>query len=114
MKDLDLGRQADLFHLHKRVPDRNDFDPDYNILKSVNFKHYTLHEFHNCDTFQNISNKSFSFLHCNIRSLNWLTTQKNSLINTSIPGFSFFSKPTPLQKGGVGFYVAQNVNFLSR
>ena len=58
------------FHRFSNLPRLNDFDPDNNIPNSVNFKYYTLHEFHKCDAFHNISNNSFYFLHCNIRSLN--------------------------------------------
>lgn len=143
-RSMDINRLADLPQFDfvssiSNLPSLNDFDPDNNIPNNVNFKYYTPHEFHACDAFRNISSRSFSFLHCNIRSLNanydklsnllsnldhpfkliglsetWFNTQRDPLINTSLPGFRFLSQPTQFEKGGVGFYVAEDLNFVHR
>ena len=128
--------QFDTISTISNLPNLNDFDPDNNIPNNVNFKYYTPHDFH-CAEFCNIpSNKSLSFLHCNVRSLNanfdklhnllssldypfkiiglsetWISTHKDLIINPSIPGFKVLSQPTKFNAGGVGFYIAENLNF---
>lgn len=53
------------------VPHLTDFDVDYNMPSDMNFRYYSTHDFHSDRTVNECSSepKSFSVLHCNIRSL---------------------------------------------
>ena len=106
-----------------------------------NFRYYSSHDFHSDHDIIECSSdaKSFSALHCNIRSLaanydNMLTmlsdlnfsfsliglsetkikSDKNNLLNISIPGYNFLSQPSSTNAGGVGFYVKSSLNHTLR
>ena len=136
---IDETRLSDLSHFDtvssiSNIPNLNDIYPDSNIPSQVDFTYYIPHQFHSNPELSNTSHKSISFFHCNIRSLTanfdhlnnllnnldhpfniiglsetWITTQKDPLINLSIPGF--ISQPTKFRSGGVGFFIDQNLMF---
>ena len=109
-----------------------NLDVDLNMPADINFSYYTLHDVHsNPDIFDCLSsNNAFSILNSNIRSLSsnfedfntmlselyfpfsviGLTETKikvdqQPLLNIDLPGYSFFSKPTLSNAGGVGFHI---------
>ena len=51
------------------LPNLNEVDVDLNFPTHINSKYYTPHELHSSPDICNLSDKSLSFLHCNIRSL---------------------------------------------
>lgn len=121
------------------LPNLNEFDPDLNIPTNINSKHYTPHEFHSSTDLCNLSDKSISFLHGNIRSLSanvenfqrmlntlnhsfkiiglsetWISFNKDTIANLFLPGFDFISQPIKFSIGGVGFYIAYTLRYTIR
>ena len=123
------------------IPHLTDLDIDLNMPTDQNFRYYSSHDFHSDHDIIECSSdaKSFSALHCNIRSLaanydNMLTmlsdlnfsfsliglsetkikSDKNNLLNISIPGHNFLSQPSSTNAGGVGFYVKSGLNHTLR
>ena len=106
----------------------------------TNFGYYSTHEFHsNEDIRSTISDRTFSALHFNIRSLSanfddfyhMLCDMKYSFsvialsetkikagidpfLNTNLPGYSFLSQPSMSNAGGVGFYIKDNLSYIKR
>ena len=120
------------------TPHLNDLDIDLNLPSDNNFAYYTTNDYHNNhDINECLSDpRSFSALHCNIRSL--VANRDNlvhmlsslyfpfSLIGLSemkfrdnqdpltiiqIAGYEFVSKPSLSNAGGVAFYIKKNLNF---
>ena len=109
----------------------SQIDPESNLPSMVNFKYYSTHDFHQSSEISSLfSNKSFSIIHCNIRSLakNYdslvsmldelqlsfdviglseikFKIDKDQLVNTSSPNYKFVSQPSRYEAGGVGFYI---------
>ena len=118
--------------------DGDSFIPPY----CLDFNYYSSHTFHDNPDIKEafLSKSAFSIIHCNIRSLranfdsltnmlselNYypctiiglsetiLINNKDSLINTDIPGYTFISQPTNSSAGGVGLYVKQDLNYTIR
>lgn len=70
MLKLDNLPRFDIVTSFSRIPSLNEVDIDQQLPNQVNFKYYSTHEFHVNTEFQNhFTNKSFSALHSDIRSL---------------------------------------------
>ena len=119
----------------ENIPNLTDVDAERNIPSQTNFKNYSTHDFHNDEDISNsFSDKSFSVLHLNIRSLqanalsNFLCdlqyqfsligltetkqkTGKDQTSNTTLPGYNFISQPSESHAGGSGFFIQENINF---
>ena len=121
-------------------PNLQSFDIDLQLPSTTNFRYYSSHEFHsNNDIQSSLSDKTFSALHFNIRSVarnfeqflillndmnhNFsvigLTETKIKLgmdpyMNTSLPGYNFISQPTLSNAGGVGFFIKDNYSYAIR
>ena len=119
----------------ENIPNLTDVDAERNIPSQTNFKNYSTHDFHNDEDISNsFSDKSFSVLHLNIRSLqanalsNFLCdlqyqfsligltetkqkTGKDQTSNTTLPGYNFISQPSESHAGGSGFLIQENINF---
>ena len=103
----------------------------------MSFQYYNSHDFHdNHYINEYFSDKCFSALHCNIRSLvaNFDNFQhmlselylpfsimglteiklKVFLPNIEMPGYSFTFQPSLSNAGGVGFYIKQDHLFTTR
>jgi hypothetical protein len=117
------------------LPNVNDIDPDLDIPSQINSKYYTPHGFHSSFELPNLSDKSLSFLHCNIRSISknfdsfqqmlstldhpfkmiglsetWNSIDKDTPIsNVFLPGFKFISQPTKFSVGGVSLLIADRL-----
>ena len=115
-------------------------DPDINLPSSTNFKYYTTQDFLDSNQIQAcVNSKSFSVLHCNIRSLaaNYdklshmldelkhsfsiigLTETKHKLdreqmYQNNLPEYDFISQPSHTNAGGTGFYVKTNLSYSLR
>ena len=114
------------------IPHLTNLDVDLNMPTDQNFNDYSVHDFHSSHDIIECSSqeKSFSALHCNIRSLSsnqdnfshmlacldfpftliGLTETKirineSPIINVNIPGYYFVSEPTLSNAGGVGFTI---------
>ena len=116
-----------------RIPHLTNADSDHNMPSEFNFNYYSTHDFHsNHDIYESsLDSRSFSALHCNIRSLQGnydnlaqlccpnysflfqslevsetkFMTNKDILTNLDLPGYDFISQPSLSNAGGVGFYV---------
>ena len=99
--------------------------------------YFNSHRFHSLPQLQDSGcKKSFSILHCNIRSIQanfdnlnqtvervkiylqcyWFIrdlakSSDNQCNNVDLPGYSFISQPTTLRAGGVGLYIKNNLRF---
>ena len=115
-------------------------DIDLNLPSVTNFGYYSIHEFHsNEDIRSTISDKAFSALHFNIRSLaanfdyffemlsdmNYsfsviglsetkIIVGMDSYLNTNLPGYCFLSQPSMSNAGGVGLYIKDNLSYIKR
>ena len=95
----------------------------------VNFNYFDIHKFHCSPEINSCSNKAFSLLSCNIRSIQanfdnleqflndlncpfniislsetWINRSNEQISNLDLPGYSFLSQPTTQREGGVGMY----------
>ncbi|XP_048586388.1 uncharacterized protein LOC125568354 [Nematostella vectensis] len=140
---IDRVRLENLPHLDivssLNSPNLSDFDLDINIPSQINSKYYSPHEFHSSYELSNLSDKSLSLLHCNIRSISknfdklqdmlstlnhpfklialsetWHSDCREHIANCSLPGFTYISKPTKFSVGGVGLFIADSFNFILR
>ena len=115
-------------------------DIDWQIPSNVNFKYYSIEDFHDDPEIQEIINeKSLSVLHCNIRSLsanhNKLSVMLSELgspfslialtetkikygedliTNVDIPGYTFVSQPSYSNAGGLGLFVKNDLKYTIR
>lgn len=118
----------------------SNIDIDLNLPFVTNFGYYSIHEFHSNEDIQStISDKAFSALHFNIRSLaanfdyffqmlsdmNYsfsviglsetkIKVGMDSYLNTNLPGYCFLSQPSMSNAGGVGFYIKDNLSYIKR
>ena len=118
----------------------SNIDIDLNVPFVTNFGYYPIHEFHSNEDIQSpISDKAFSALHFNIRSLaanfdyffqmlsdmNYsfsviglsetkIKVGMDSYLNTNLPGYCFLSQPSMSNAGGVGFYIKDNLSYIKR
>ena len=121
-------------------PNLSSIDIDLNLPSVTNFGYYSTHEFHsNEDIKSTISDRAFSALHFNIRSLSanfddffhMLSDMKYSFsviglsetkikvgidpfLNTNLPGYYFLSQPSMSNAGGVGFYIKDDLSCIKR
>ena len=105
-----------------------------------NFNYFTTHDFHvNKDISDCLSNNAFSFLNCNIRSIQAnidnlinmlselyfplsvvgltetkLKIDQEEILNINIPGYNFLSQPSPSNAGGVGVFVKNGISYSCR
>ena len=115
-------------------------DVDLHLPYDMSFQYYNPHEFHdNHYINEYFSDKCFSALHCNIRSLSAnldnlqhmlsdlylpfsivglteikLKVDQSFLCNIEIPGYSFSFQPSLSNAGGVGFYIKEDQLFTNR
>ena len=106
----------------------------------INFNYYSTNYFYNnLDIADCLLHNSFSFLHCNIRSLSAnldnlshllyelncsfrligltetkLITSRDAVGNLNLPGYQFVSQPSLSNAGGVGFYILDQYSFSFR
>ena len=97
----------------------------------INFNYYSTNDFHNNQEIANcFSEKHFSFIHCNVRSISAnldnltnmlnelhypftivgltetkLNISKDSIDNIDLPGYQFLSQPSLSNAGGAGIFV---------
>ena len=126
----------DLSTFINNYPNLSSIDIDLNLPSVTNFGYYSTHEFHSSEDIRStISDKTFSALHFNIRSLSanfddffhmlcdlkysfsviGLSETKlkvgiDSFVNTNLPGYHFLSQPSMSNAGGVGFYIKDNLS----
>ena len=119
------------------IPHLTNIDPEANIPSKVNFNYFNTHDFHCSPDLQSSnSQKSFSILNCNIRSIHanfdnltqmlhdlnytfsiiglsetWISATHNQSMNIDLPGYSFVSQPTTQRAGGVGLYINNDLLF---
>ena len=105
-----------------------------------NFNYFTTHDFHvNKDISDCLSNNAFSFLNCNIRSIQAnidnlinmlselyfplsvvgltetkLKIDQEEILNINIPGDNFLSQPSLSNAGGVGVFVKNGISYSCR
>lgn len=123
----------DIFSLNTKQS--TDINPDLQCFDKLRSNYYSPHSF---SAFKKSVKKSFSILHCNIRSLQLHKEQlethlldelnfdfdilgisetkikSSSLernLNLNIPGYSFEFVPTPLASGGVGMYINKRLHY---
>lgn len=135
LPQLDLIDKLNSFH------NLSDIDPDENLPTQTNFKYYTTQEFAKDEQIKSCtnSNKCFSALHANIRSLNAnfdnltqllvelnntfsvigltetnLQSSRDQQLNVSIPGYEFISQPSLSRYGGASFFVSKRLNYSVR
>ena len=121
-----------------RIPHLTNADLDHNMPSEFNFNYYSTHDFHsNHDIYESsLDSRSFSALHCNIRSLQGnhdnlahmlselqfsfsviglsetkFMTNKDILTNLDLPGYDFIPQPSLSNAGGVGFYLKNNLTY---
>ena len=130
----------DLSSFINNNPNLSSIDIDLNLPSLTNFGYYSTHEFHfNEDIRSAISDRTFSTLHFNIRSLSanfddffhmlcdlkysfpvfGLSETKfkvgiDSFFNTNLPGYYFLSQPSMSNAGDVGFYIKDNLSYNKR
>ena len=118
-------------------PNLSSIDIDLNVPSVTNFGYDSTHEFHcNEDIRSTISDRTFSALHFNIRSLSanfadffhmvcdmkysfsviGLSKTKievgiDPFLNTNLPGYHFLSQPSLSNAGEVGFYIKDNLSY---
>ena len=102
-----------------------------------NFNYFGTHDFHvNKDISACLSNNAFSFLNCNMRSIQAnidnlikmpselyfplsiigltetkLKIDKEEILNINIPGYNFLSQPSLSNAGGVGIFVKNGISY---
>ena len=134
---LDLLPKLELTETTSKIPFLFDVDADHNMPLNLNFKYYSVHDFHSDNEINNYtSSDAFSMLHCNTRSISAnfdalnqllcdlnhsfsiiglsetkLKVDKENLSNISLRGYTFLSNPSLTNAGGVGLYVKNNLNF---
>ena len=112
----------------------NSIDPDLNLPLQANFNYYSTNDFRSNDMIENCtSRKYFSVLHSNIRSLDanldnltQMLTELNhnfsliglsetkykldrdQVLNSQIPGYSFVSQPSLSNAGALVFLFEIN------
>lgn len=111
------------------IPHLSNSDPESNTPSKVNFNY----EISSC------SNKAFSLLNCNIRSIQanfdnlmqllnylnypfhivslletWLNRSNEQISNLDLPGYSFLSQPTAQRAGRVGMYINNGIQYSVR
>ena len=122
------------------IPHLTNIDPEANIPSKVNFNYFNTHDFHCSPNLQSSnSQKSFSILNCNIRSIHvnynnltqmlhdlnytfsiiglsetWISATHNQSMNIDLPGYSFVSQPTTRRAGGAGLYINNDLLFKVR
>lgn len=118
----------------------SNIDVDEQLPVATNFNYYSTHSFHSDQEIQlSCTNKSFSVLHHNIRSLEAnfdsfsqllndlklsfsviglsetrLIKNKDHINNINIPGYQFLSQPTTSAAGGVGLYIKSSLLYNKR
>ena len=127
--------------LTSRIPQLSYSDIDRNIPFETNFSYYTPDQFHNNLELRDsiINPKSFTVLHCNIRSLSKnhdnltnllsliqhpfsiigisetkIIKDHDCLTNIQLSEYSFESQPTSSNAGGVGLYISNNLSYSIR
>ena len=134
---LDLLPKLELTETTSKIPFLFDVDADHNMPLNLNFKYYSVHDFHSDNEINNYtSSDAFSMLHCNTSSISAnfdalnqllcdlnhsfsiiglsetkLKVDKENLSNISLRGYTFLSNPSLTNAGGVGLYVKNNLNF---
>ena len=121
------------------IPHLSSSDPESNTPSKVNFNYFDIHKFHCSPEINSYSNKAFSLLNCNIRSiqanfdnlvqflndLNYpfdiinlsetlLNRSNDQISNLDLPGYSFLSQPTTQRAGGVGMYIKKGIQYSVR
>ena len=112
------------------IPQLSNSDPESNTPSKVNFNCFDIHKFHCSPEINSCSNKEFSLLNCNIRSIQanfdnleqflndlnypfniislsetWINRSNEKISNLDLPSYSFLSQPTTQRAGGVGMYI---------
>ena len=121
-----------------KIPHLTDADIDHNMPFEFNFNCYSIHDFHSNDDIyeSSLDPRSFSALHCNIRSIQGkydnfahmlsklqfsfsviglsetkFMIDKDILTYIDLPGYDFISQPSLSNAGGVGFYVRKKSTY---
>ena len=112
-------------------------DPESNTPSKVNFNYFDIHKFHSSPEISSCSNKAYSLLNCNIRSIQanfdnlvqflndlnypfniislsetWLNRANEQISKLDLPGYSFLSQPTIQRAGGVGMYIKKGIQYI--
>ena len=120
------------------IPHLSNFDPESNTPFKVNFNYFDIRKFHSSPEINSCSNKAFSLLNCNIRSIQanfdnlvqllsdlnfpfdiisisetWLRSSEQ-IANFDLPGYSFLSQSATLRAGGVGLYIKNGIQYSVR
>ena len=134
----DLPRFEIISKLKDSTASLANIDTEINFPSQTNFKYYSSHEFHDSSEIKStISNNPFSTLHCNIRSLfanfelfttmlveiNYpfsviglseiKTKEKGNVMNTSLPGYTFYSKTKFKRSRGRWFFHSRKSSIYS-
>ena len=105
------------------IPQLSNSDPESNTPSKVNFNYFDIHKFHSSPEISSCSNKAFSFLNCNMRSVQanfnnpvqllndlnypfhiislsetWLNRSNEQISNLDLPGYSFLSLSTTTKR----------------
>ena len=121
------------------IPHLSNSDPESNTPSKVNFNYFDIHKFHCSPEINSCSNKAFSLLNCNIRSIQanfdnleqflndlnypfniislsetWINRSNEQISNLDLPGYSFLSQPTTQRAGGVGMYIKKGIQYSVR
>ena len=117
------------------IPHLFNFDLESNTPSKVNFNYFDIHKFNSSPEINSSSNKAFSLLNCDIRSIQanfdnlvqllsdlnfpfniisisetWLRSSEQ-IANFDLPGYSFLSQSTTLRAGGVGLYIKNGIQY---
>ena len=121
------------------IPHLSNSDPESNTPSKVNFNYFDIHKFHCSPEINSCSNKAFSLLNCNIRSIQanfdnlqqflndlnypfniislsetWINRSNDQISNHDLPGYSFLSQPTIQKAGGDGMYIKKGIQYSVR
>jgi len=120
------------------IPHLSNSDPESITPSKVNFNYFDIHKFPCSPEINSCSNKAFSLLNCNIRSIQanfdnleqslndlnypfniislsetWINRCNEHISNLDLPGYSFLSQPTTQRAGGVGMYIKKGIQYLA-
>ena len=112
--------------------------PDW-VNENIEQSPADIHKFHSSPEISSCSNKAYSLLNCNIRSIQanfdnlvqflhdlnyplniislsetWLNRANEEISNLDLPGYSFLSQPTIQRAGGVGMYIKKGIQYSVR
>ena len=103
------------------IPHLSNSDPESNTPSKVNFIYFDIHKFHCSPEINSCSNKAFSLLNCNIRSIQANFDNLQQFLNDLNYPFNIISlsetwmaQPTTQRAGGVGMYFKKGIQYSVR